>query len=88
MVDTVTLGLGLVILAVFAYMVKVVMDLQSTISASVGRMEKQLSQLEQSAAQVTQDVGSLKTAMSEKVDRSFVQRRLDGLSELLRKKKR
>ena len=88
MVDTVTLALGLVILAVFAYMVKVVLDLQSTISASVGRMEKQLSQLEQSAAQVTQDVGSLKTAMSEKVDRSFVQRRLDGLSELLKKKKR
>lgn len=88
MVDAITVGLGLVILAVFAYMVKVVMDLQSTISASVARMEKQLSHLEQSAAQVTQDVGGLKSAMSEKVDRSFVQRRLDGLSDLLLKKKR
>ncbi len=88
MVDAITVGLGLVILAVFAYMGKVVMDLQSTISASVAQMEKQLSQLEQSAAQVPQDVGGLKTAMADKVDRSFVQRRLDGLSDLLLKKKR
>lgn len=88
MVDSVTLGLGVVILLVFGYMVKVVLDLQSTISNSVQRMERQLGQLEQSAAQIGQDVGGLKTAISDKVDRSFVERRLDGLSELLRKKRR
>ena len=56
MVDSVTLGLGVVILLVFGYMVKVVLDLQSTISSSVERMERQLGQLEQSAAQVSQDI--------------------------------
>lgn len=88
MVDAVTLGLGVIILIVFAYMVKVVLDLQSTISSSVDRMERQLGQLEQSAAQVSSDVSGLKTAMNDKVDRSFVERRLNGLSDLLRKKKR
>ncbi len=88
MVDAVTLGLGVIILLVFAYMVKVVLDLQSTISASVERMERQLGQLEQSAAQVSSDVAGLKNSMTEKVDRSFVERRLSGLADLLRKKKR
>ncbi len=88
MVDSITLGLGVVILLVFGYMVKVVLDLQSTISSSVERMERQLGQLEQSAAQVSQDVGGLKTAVGDKVDRSYVERRLNGLSDLLRKKKR
>ncbi|GEM_PF-2076877 len=88
MIDSVTLGLGVVILLVFGYMVKVVLDLQSTISSSVERMERQLGQLEQSAAQVSQDVGSIKTAMGDKIDRSYVERRLSGLADLLRKKKR
>jgi len=87
-IDSVTLGLGVVILLVFGYMVKVVLDLQSTISSSVERMERQLGQLEQSAAQVSQDVGSIKTAMGDKIDRSYVERRLSGLADLLRKKKR
>lgn len=88
MVDAVTLGLGVIILLVFAYMVKVVLDLQSTITSSVDRMERQLGQLEQSAAQVSSDVAGLKNSMSDKVDRSFVERRLSGLADLLRKKKR
>jgi len=87
-VDAVTLGLGVIILLVFAYMVKVVLDLQSTISASVDRMERQLGQLEQSAAQVSSDVAGLKASMNDKVDRTFVERRLSGLADLLRKKKR
>lgn len=88
MVDSVTLGLGVAILVVFGYMVKKVLDLQATVSASMERMERQLGQLEQSAAQVSSDVGLLRTSMNDKVDRSFVERRLSGLAELLRKKKR
>ena len=82
--DAVTLGLGVVVLVVFLYMIKVVMDLQSAISASMGRVEQKLDLLEETASGVTSDVAGIKRSMNEKVDRDYVEKRLKGLSELFR----
>ncbi len=82
------MGLGVLILGVFIYMVKVVLDLQSAISASVRRVEDKLSALEQSASQVNSDVSEMKRSVNDKVDRSYVERRLEGLADLLKRKKR
>lgn len=88
MVEVEVIGLGVVILLVFLYMIKVVLDLQATISSSIHRVESKLDGLEQTASHVTSDVASLKRSLNDKVDRSYVEKRLVGLSELLRKNKK
>lgn len=87
MVEVEVIGLGVVILLVFLYMIKVVLDLQATISSSIQRVESKLDGLEQTASHVTSDVAGLKRTLTDKVDRAYVEKRLTGLSELLRKNK-
>ncbi|MDP2717707.1 MAG: hypothetical protein Q8P02_03105 [Candidatus Micrarchaeota archaeon] len=88
MVDSITLGLGVVILLVFLYMIKVVLDLQAAIQSSMRRVENQLGVLESTASSVTSDVAGLKRQLSDKVDRTFVEKRLSGLADLLRRPKK
>ncbi|MBI4360916.1 hypothetical protein HY572_04055 [Candidatus Micrarchaeota archaeon] len=88
MVEFEVIGLAIVILLVFLYMIKVVLDLQATISSSISRVESKLDGLEQTASHVTSDMATLKRSLNDKVDRSYVEKRLVGLSELLKKDKK
>lgn len=73
---------------VFLFAVKVFLDMQRTMSRDVSRLEEKLVQLERTAVSVSTDVTSIKSSMQEKVDKEYLQKRLDGLVDLLKRKRR
>ena len=62
--------------------------MQRTMSRDVSRLEEKLVQLERTAVSVSTDVTSIKSSMQEKVDKEYLQKRLDGLVDLLKRKRR
>lgn len=87
MVELLTIVAAGSILA-FLFAVKVFFDLQKSMGGDVRRLEERLASLEHTAMGVGSDVAALRSSMQDKVDRDYLQKRMDGLVDLMKSKKR
>lgn len=87
MVELLTIVAGGAVLA-FLFAVKVFFDLQKSMGNDAKRMEERLASLEHSAMGVGSDVSALRNSIKDKVDKDYLQKRLDGLADLVKSKRR
>ncbi|MBI5036120.1 hypothetical protein HZC09_02140 [Candidatus Micrarchaeota archaeon] len=85
MVDVLFIGIGVAVLLALAFMTKTVLDAHSMMKASMDKLDEKLVSLEDAAKQVNADVSAIRSTLQEKVDRNYVEKRLDGLVALVKK---
>ena len=77
----------IIIIAVFAWLIKLSYDLKKTLRTGFDDVDYKVSNLENAAVNLKKEIDKLEKTMEDKIDKNYLEERLDALLHAIRRKK-
>ncbi|NYZ77784.1 hypothetical protein H0N96_00065 [Candidatus Micrarchaeota archaeon] len=79
--------LVVVVIAVFAWLIKLSYDLKKTLRTGFDDVDYKVSNLENAAVNLKKDLDKLEKSMEDKIDKNYLEERLDALLRAVRRRR-